>query len=308
MAHSRYVPDRGLAVRMGLTMFLLGLLYVVLCVALFFLFGNSPSGLILAVLVSGGLLWAQWYFSDKVALAGMRGRVVTPQEAPQLHAIVDRLCALADMPKPRVAVADLDIPNAFATGRSQKTAVVCATTGLMRRLDERELEAVLSHELSHVAHRDVTVMTVASFVAVLAGFITRSMLWSGMMGGRRRDNDNNAAVVFLVVMLVSIVTYVLSYLLIRALSRYRELAADRAGAYLTGLPSMLASALVKITGEMGRIPTRDLRAVEPYNAFFFAPAITDKFDIASLFSTHPPMEKRLAQLTKIAAELGRPMI
>ena len=306
MATSRYLPDRGLTARMGATMFMLGLLYVVLCVALFFLFGNSPSGLVLAVLISGGLLWAQWYFSDRMALAAMRGRVVTPEEAPQLHAIVDRLCALADMPKPQVAIADVDLPNAFATGRSPNRAVVCATTGLMRRVDEQELEAVLSHELSHVAHRDVTVMTVASFVAVLAGFMTRSMLWSSMFGGRRRDNDSNATLVFLVVMLVSVLVYAISYLLIRALSRYRELAADRAGAYLTGQPSKLASALVKITGEMGRIPTRDLREAEAYNAFFFAPAISDRFDLSSLFSTHPPLQKRLDQLGRISADLGRP--
>lgn len=307
MSKSRYLPDRGLSARMGLTMFLLGLLYVVLCVALFFLFGNSPSGLVLAVLISGGLLWAQWYFSDRMALAAMRGRVVTPEEAPQLHAIVDRLCALADMPKPQVAIADVDMPNAFATGRTPERAVVCATTGLMRRIDEQELEAVLSHELSHVAHRDVTVMTVASFVAVLAGFMMRSMMWSSMLGGgRRRDNDNNAALVFLVVMLVSVVVYAISYLLIRALSRYRELAADRAGAFLTGQPSKLASALVKITGEMGRIPTRDLREAQAYNAFFFAPAISDRFDLSSLFSTHPSLEKRLDQLNRISAQLGRP--
>jgi heat shock protein HtpX len=291
---------------MGVTIFLLGLLYVVLCVALFFLLGQSPGGLVLAVLISGGLLWGQWYFSDRVALRAMRARIVTPEEAPELHAIVDRLCAQANMQKPAVAIADTDIPNAFATGRSPKRAVVCATTGIMRRLEPRELEGVLSHELSHVAHRDVTVMTVASFVAVLAGFLFRSLLWSGAFGGgRRNDNNNNAAVVFLVVTLVSIVVYALSYLLIRALSRYRELAADRAGAYLTGMPSTLASALVKITGEMGRIPTKDLRSVEAYNAFFFAPAITEKFDLASLFSTHPPLQKRLAQLEQIAAELGR---
>ena len=307
MARTRFAPDRGLSARMGLTMFLLGLLYVVLIVTLFFAFGRTAGGALFAVLISGGLLWAQWYFSDRMALAAMRGRVVSPQQAPQLHAIIDRLCAVANMPKPRVAIADTDLPNAFATGRSPDRAVVCATTGLLRRLDAREVEAVLSHELSHVAHRDVTVMTVASFVAVLAGFMTRSMMWSGMMGGNRRDNNQNAAVVFLVVMLVSMIVYAVSYVLIRTLSRYRELAADRAGAYLTGQPSALASALVKITGEMGRIPTRDLRAAEPYNAFFFAPAITDKFDFSSMFSTHPPLRQRLEQLERISAELGRPM-
>lgn len=307
---SRFRSDPGLSARMGLTMFMLGVLYVVIFVALSFLFSRNGGygGVVLALLISGGMLWAQWYFSDRMALAAMRGRVVTPQEAPQLHAIVDRLCALADMPKPAVAIADVDMPNAFATGRSPSRAVVCATTGLMRRVDERELEAVLSHELSHVAHRDVTVMTIASFVAVLAGFMTRSLMWSGMYSGRgRRDNDSNQALVVLVVMLVSIVVYAISYLLIRALSRYRELAADRAGAYLTGQPSALASALMKITGEMGRIPTKDLRSAEAYNAFFFAPAIADKFSLTSLFSTHPSLEKRIDQLSKISAELGQPM-
>jgi heat shock protein HtpX len=282
---------------MGLTMFMLGLLYVVL-IGLVTAYTNLALGLI----VAAGALFAQWFFSDRIALYAMHGRVVTPEEAPQLHGIVDRLCALADMPKPTVAIADTDVPNAFATGRTPQRAVVCATTGLMRRLDERELEGVLSHELSHVAHRDVTVMTVASVVGVLAGFLTRIALYSGM--GRRRD-DNGAPAV-LVIVLVSIVVYALSFLLIRALSRYRELSADRAGAYLTGQPSALASALTKISGEMGRIPSRDLREAEPYNAFFFTPAAAPGFSLSSLFSTHPTLERRLEQLGAISGQLGRP--
>ena len=291
---------------MGLTMFLLGLLYVVLMAVVLYFFRASWF---VVLIIAGGLLWAQWYYSDQVALFGMRAREVSPGDGPQaaqLHAIVDRLCALADMPKPRVAIADTDLPNAFATGRDQKHAVVCATSGLMRRLTPEELEGVLSHELSHVAHRDVTVMTLASFVGVLAGLLTRSMMWSGMMGGgRRRGNDNNAAVAFLVIMVVSVVVYALSFILIRVLSRYRELAADRAGALLTGAPSALASALVKITGEMGRIPTRDLRRAEAFNAFFFTPAISPGFSLSSLFSTHPTLERRLAQLEKISLQMGR---
>jgi heat shock protein HtpX len=295
MSRSRYRSDRGLIARMGLTMFLLGLLFVVLgAVLTYYLRG---LGLILVI----GFLIAQWFFSDKLALYGMGGRIVTPEEAPELHGIVDRLCAIADMPKPKVAIADTDVPNAFATGRSPKNAVVCATTGIMRRLDDRELEGVLSHELSHVAHRDVTVMTIASFVGVLAGFLTRMVMFSGM--SRRRD-DNGPPVV-LIVLLVSIVVYAVSFLLTRALSRYRELAADRAGAFLTGQPSALASALVKISGDMGRIPARDLREAEPFNAFFFTPAISPGFSLSSLFSTHPPLEKRLDQLGRISAELGR---
>ena len=305
MARTRFRPDRGLTARMGVTMVLLGLLYIVIFAALAALFGGSTSGLVLALVISGGLLWAQWYFSDQMALRAMRGREVSPQEAPELHMMIDRLCAMADMPKPRVAIAHMDMPNAFATGRSPDRAVVCVTTGILRKLDRRELEAVLSHELSHVAHRDVTVMTVASFVAVLAGFMFRSMMWSGVGRGRR---DQNTAMIFLAVMVVSILVYAISYLLIRALSRYRELAADRAGAYLTGQPSALASALVKISGDMARIPDRDLRQVEAYNAFFFAPAFTKGFDFTSLFSTHPPTEKRLEQLGRISAELGRPMV
>jgi heat shock protein HtpX len=282
---------------MGMTMFLLGLLYVVL-IALVASYTNLALGLI----VAAGALFAQWFFSDRIALYAMHGKVVTPEEAPQLHGVVDRLCALADMPKPTVAIADTDVPNAFATGRTPQRAVVCATTGLMRRLDERELEGVLAHELSHVAHRDVTVMTVASVVGVLAGFLTRITLYSGM--GRRRDDSGAPAV--LVIILVSMVVYALSFLLIRALSRYRELSADRSGAFLTGQPSALASALTKISGDMGRIPSRDLREAEPYNAFFFTPAVAPGFSLSSLFSTHPPLERRLDQLSAISAQLGRP--
>jgi len=305
MARTRFAPDRGLVTRMLTTMFLLGLLYVAF--AAFFLYIGTPP--LLVLLIAAGFLFVQWYFSDRIALYAMHGREVTPEEAPQLHGLIDRLCALAGMPKPRVAIADTDVPNAFATGRSAQRAVVCVTTGLLRRLEPAELEAVLSHELSHVAHRDVTVMTVASFLGVLAGIITRFGLQAGLyggFGGRRRDNDNNGAMVFVLVLLVSAVVYGLSFLLIRALSRYRELSADRAGALLTGRPSTLASALTKITGDIARIPTRDLRAAEPFNAFFFAPAVSPGFSLSSLFSTHPPIEQRLEQLGRIAVELGRP--
>jgi len=300
MAHSRYLPDRGLTARMGGTIFLLGALFVVLGSVLVYYFSYW------GVIFIGGFLVVQWFYSDRIALYSMGGREVTPEEAPQLHAIVDRLCALADMPKPKVAIADTDVPNAFATGRSPQRAVVCATTGIMRRLDERELEGVLAHELSHVAHRDVTVMTLASFVGVLAGFLTRMTLYSGMFGGNRRNNDNGGAPAILIITLVSLVVYALSFLLTRTLSRYRELAADRAGAFLTAQPSALASALTKISGEMGRIPSKDLRQAEPFNAFFFAPAIAPGFSISTLFSTHPSLEKRLDQLAKISATLSRP--
>ncbi|WP_328327883.1 zinc metalloprotease HtpX [Kribbella sp. NBC_00382] len=295
---SRFKPDRGLTRRMVVTSFLLGLLYVAFVAALIALTKSA----VLAVVIAGGMLFAQYWFSDRIALYAMHGRIVTAEEAPQLHGVIDRLCALADMPKPRVAIADVDLPNAFATGRNPNNAVICVTTGIMRRLDADELEGVLAHELSHVAHRDVAVMTIASFLGVLAGLITRFGLYSGMGGGRR---DQNTAVIVLTVVAVSAVVYAISFLLTRALSRYRELAADRAGAMLTGRPSSLASALTKISGDIARIPARDLRQAEAFNAFFFAPAISGKgLSLSSLFSTHPPLETRLDRLGVLSRELG----
>lgn len=289
---------------MLITTFLLGLLYVVFTAVLLVLMKSA----LWAVVIAGGLLFAQYWFSDRIALYAMGGRAVTREQAPELHGVVDRLCALADMPKPTVAIADVDIPNAFATGRSQKRAVLCATTGLMSRLDTEELEGVLSHELSHVAHRDVAVMTIASFLGVLAGLITRIGLYSSFYGGvgRGRDREgDNTALLFMAVILVSAVVYALSFLLTRALSRYRELSADRSGALLTGRPSALASALTKVSGSIARIPTKDLRQAEPFNAFFFAPALAPGFSLSSLFSTHPPLEKRLNQLATLSRELGQ---
>jgi heat shock protein HtpX len=303
-SRSRFRSDPGLVARMTFTMFLLGALYVAVVAILI----ASHVSIGFVVVIAAGLLFVQYYFSDKMALYGMGGRIVTPEEAPELHGIVDRLCALADMPKPRVAIADTDIPNAFATGRNPKHAVVCATTGIMRRLDTEELEGVLSHELSHVAHRDVAVMTFASFLGMVAGLITRFAYYSGLFGGFEDDDREGGAAPLIVIMLVSMLVYVLSFLLTRALSRYRELSADRSGALLTGRPSALASALQKVTGDMARIPTRDLRAAEAFNAFFFTPALANGFSISSLFSTHPSLEKRLAQLAKISAELGQPAI
>lgn len=304
MARTRFAADRGLVSRMLFVMFLLGLLYVVFVGALIAV-GVSTA---LIVIVVGGFFLIQFFASDRIALFAMHGRVVTPEEAPELHAIVDRLCAMSNTPKPKVAIADSDVPNAFATGRSQKRAVVCATTGIMRRLDAEELEGVLAHEMSHVAHHDVAVMTIASFLGVLAGFITRIAFYSEMFGGggynRRGRNDQNTAMVAFFVMIVSAVVYAVSFLLIRALSRYRELSADRAGALLTGRPSALASALQKVTGAMGRIPTRDLRSAEAFNAFFFTPALANGVSLSSLFSTHPTLERRLQQLAEISRELG----
>ncbi len=310
MSTARNIPnDRGLTVRMFTTGLLMVILYGAV-IGLLIAFGLSFSVVLVFAAV---ILFVQYWFSDKIALFGMGGHEVTPEQAPQLHGVIDRLCAMADMKKPRVAIADTDVPNAFATGRSPNNAVVCATSGLMRRLDESELEAVLSHELSHVAHRDVAVMTIASFLGMVAGLITRIMLWTGLMGGfgggrnNNQGGQDNAALVELAVLAVSIVVYVISFMLTMALSRYRELAADRSGALLTGRPSALASALVKVTGEMSRIPTRDLRSSEAFNAFFFTPAIASKgVSLSTLFSTHPSLDQRLAQLSRIEAELGRP--
>ncbi|MGP3969086.1 zinc metalloprotease HtpX [Streptomyces sp. 6N223] len=296
MAHTRYAPDRGLTGRMVTTMFLIGLLYVIFVGVLIVALGKAWP---LIVLLVGGLFIVQFWFSDKIAAFSMGAKEVTPEQAPELHGAVDRLCALADMPKPRVAIADSDVPNAFATGRGRRNSLVCATTGLLRRLEPEELEGVLAHELSHVAHRDVAVMTIASFLGVMAGLITRMALWTGFAGGGR--NNNNP--MLLLIPLISALVYVISFLLTRLLSRYRELSADRAGALLTGRPSALASALTKVSGQMARIPTRDLRRAEPFNAFYFAPALSGK-SFSSLFSSHPTLEQRLDQLGRLSAQLG----
>lgn len=302
MARTRFPADRGLTTRMVLTMFLLGLLYVVF-IGVMIAIGTS---FVVVLVIAGGLLFAQYAFSDRIALFSMNAHEVSAADQPVLHGIIDRLCAMADMAKPRIAVADTDLPNAFATGRDPDHAVVAVTTGLLRRLDEPQLEAVLAHELSHVAHRDVMVMTIASFLGITAGLLTRFALYSGMFGGfgGRRRNEDQGPPVILVVLLVSVVVYAVSFLLTRALSRYRELSADRAAAVLTGRPSTLAAALVKISGEMSRIPTRDLRSAEPLNAFFFAPALAPGFSISSLFSTHPPLERRLEQLAAMERDHG----
>ena len=282
MARTRYATDRGLIVRMGGTMFLLGLVFTGFVIALYFVLfdysnrggSNSGSGgggiIVFVVLIAVAVAFGSYYWSDKIALRTSGARLVGPgdsRDAARLHGVVDRLCALADMPKPRVAIAPTAMPNAFATGRSSKVAVLCATQGLLDKLDDNEeLEGVLAHEMSHVAHKDVAVMTIASFLV-----------------------------------------YAVSFLLIRLLSRYRELSADRSGALLTGQPSKLASALVKVTGDMARIPTRDLRAAEPLNAFYFAPALSPRkgqISLSTLFSTHPSLEKRLAQLDKISKQLS----
>jgi len=312
-ARSRYAPDRGLTVRMTATMFLLGLVFVAF-VALIIgvMTATHQSGaaiVIVALLLGGGTAFISLFYSDKIALASAGAQIVTPQQAPKLHGIVDRLCALADMDKPVVAIAPTSMPNAFATGRNSKHAVLCVTDGLLNRsqLTDEELEGVLAHELSHVAHKDVQVMTVASLLAIVAGLLVRFAFYSELFGGGRRNNNQNAFPIILAIMVVSAVVYAVSFLLIRLLSRYRELAADRSGALLTGQPMVLASALQKVSQGMNRIPTQDLRAAEPLNAFYFAPAMKltgGGRSLSAVFSTHPSLDKRIEQLEKIQRELG----
>jgi len=312
-ARTRYAPDRGLTVRMTATMFLLGLVFVAFVAAIIGIgtayHASSAAIVLFAVVLGGGFAIGSLFYSDKIALRTAGAVEVTPQEAPELHGIVDRLCALADMPKPRVAISNTDLPNAFATGRSADHAVLCVTTGLMRRLNPDELEGVIAHEMSHVAHKDVQVMTAASFLAVIAALLIRVSFYGELFGGggRGRNNNQNALPILLVIMLVSIVVYAVSFLLIRMLSRYRELSADRSGALLTGQPSALKSALIKVSTDMARIPTRDLRAAEGLNAFFFAPAmkLNAGASLSKVFSTHPSLERRLAELDKVQQQLNR---
>jgi heat shock protein HtpX len=301
MKRKAYGRDAGLSLRMLATSGLLGLLYVGFAVVLFQVLNVGLVPMILIVVAIG---FFQYYTSDKLALAASGAKIVERDEAPELHAMVERLCAMADLPKPRVALIDTDVPNAFATGRSPKHAAVAVTTGLWRRLEPREVEGVLAHELSHVANRDVLIMTVASFFAMLAALLTRFGLYGGMFGGGGRDRDSNGPPIWLIIMLVSLVTYVISFVLIRMISRYREYAADRGSALITGAPEYLMSALQKIASDMYRIPQRDLREVEGMNAFFIIPTNV-KSAAGELFMTHPPLEKRLAALERIAREMGR---
>jgi heat shock protein HtpX len=303
MKRKAYGRDGKLTLRMLATGGLLGLLYVVFGVVLFQILN---VGLIPMLVIIVGLAFFQYYTSDKLALAASGAKIVERDEAPELHAMVERLCAMADLPKPRIAVVDTDVPNAFATGRNPKHAAVAVTNGLWRRLEPKEIEGVLAHELSHIANRDVLVMTVASFFAMLAAMLTRFGLYAGMWGGGGNRNNNNNVPVWLIVFAVSIITYVISWVLIRTISRYREYAADRGSALITGAPEYLMSALQKISSEMFRIPQRDLREVEGMNAFFIIPASV-KRATSELFMDHPPLEKRLAALGQIAREMGRPV-
>jgi heat shock protein HtpX len=306
MKRRSYGRDTQLSLRMFLTGGLLGLLYVFFALALFYA-ANFQLVPVLVIVV--GLAVVQYWTSDKLALKASGARIVTPEEAPDLHQMVERLCAMADLPKPRVDVIPTDVPNAFATGRNPKNSAVAVTEGLWRRLDPPEVEAVLAHELSHIANRDVLIMTLASFFAMVAALITRWGMYMGMFGGfggGRRDNNNNGVPVWLVIFVVSIVTYVLSYVLIRTISRYREYAADRGSALITGAPENLMSALQKIASGITLIPQRDLREVAGMNAFFIVPT-NWRQQVGELFMDHPPLEKRLAALSQIAREMGKPV-
>jgi heat shock protein HtpX len=302
MKRKAFGRDAGLSARMLLTTFLLGALYVVFAVVLIQVL---DVGLVPMLLIVVGLAVFQYYTSDKLALAASGAKVVAPEQAPELHAMVDRLCAMSDLPKPRVAVIPTDVPNAFATGRSPKHSAVAVTEGLWRRLSPQEVEGVLAHELSHIANRDVLIMTLASFFAMLAAVLMRFGMFGGMFGGGDRNREGGAPV-WLIIFVVSLLTYVISFVLIRTISRYREYSADRGAALITGAPEQLMSALQKIASDIMRIPQRDLRQVESMNAFFIIPTSV-KSSVAELFATHPPLEKRLARLAAIAQEMGRPV-
>jgi heat shock protein HtpX len=308
MASTRFLTDRGLTARMTLVMFLLGALFVALIVGLMYAADGSGYGRLAPLIgIAGiGIAWFQWYSSDTIALKAMRAREVTPEEAPELHGVIDRLCALADMPKPRVAISYTDLPNAFATGRSPSHSAVCVTTGILDRLTAEEIEGVLAHELSHVAHRDVLVMTLAASAGIAAGMLTRGAQYGAMFGGGRDRRDSNGPPFWLIALVISLVVYAVSFFLTRLLSRYRELCADRSGAFLTQKPGALASALTKISGDVAAIPQRDLREVSSMNAFFITPAVSG-MTLRTLTATHPSLEQRLEQLAKVAAELGKPM-
>jgi heat shock protein HtpX len=281
-------------------MFLLGALYVAFFVALL-AFTNIGIGFLIVIM--GVLAFVQYYTSDKIALAASGAKIVERDDAPELHDMVERLCAMADLPKPRVAVVPTDVPNAFATGRNPKNSVVAVTEGLWYRLSKPEVEGVLAHELSHIGNRDVAIMTVSSFFAMVAALLMRIGLFSGMFGGRDRSGGTP---VWLIMFLVAMLTYVISYVLILMISRYREYAADRGAALITGAPENLMSALQRIAGQIQQIPQRDLREVQGMNAFFIVPTNV-KASFAELFMTHPPLEKRLARLAAIARDMGRPV-
>lgn len=295
-----YGRDTQLTVRMFVTMFLLAAVYIGFLVVIGVVLSSYGYGLAPLFLFAAIFLGVQYYFSDKLVLWSMGARQVSPSQAPELHAIVDRLSALVDLPKPKVAVINTSMPNAFATGRGPKSAVVAVTTGLMEQLDRPELEAVLAHEITHVKNRDMAVLTIASFLSTVAFLIMRSFMFAGM--GRRRGGKDNSGAAIILIYIAALAVWVISFFLIRALSRYREYAADRGSSIITGSPSQLSSALLKISGMMGRIPTKDLRNADAMNAFFIVPAAGGS-SFMELFSTHPSVEKRIERLKKLEQQM-----
>lgn len=286
--------DWGLTSRVWLTMFLLFILYLVFMTILL-AFG---VGLWFIVILAVGMGLIQYFFSDKLVLWSTGARIVEADEYPELHQTVEKLCKEADLPMPKIAIMPSPVPNAFATGRNPKHAVVACTDSIMRLLNKDELEAVLAHELSHVKNRDILTMTMASFIAMIASMIMQSFFFSALFGGNNRENGGS----WIIVWIVSIIVYALSTILILALSRFREFAADRGSAYITRNPRALISALNKISGRMEAVPPQAKAKVESANAFFIIPALSGN-TIMELFSTHPPLEKRIANLEKVEAEL-----
>ena len=291
----KWERDLGLQGRMLFTMFLLAVVYLSFLAFLSY-YGTPPIFMILFV---GFFMAIQYFYSDKMVLWTTGAHIVSESEAPQLHGMITRLCAIADLPKPQVAIVRTQVPNAFATGRSKNNAVVAVTTGILDKLSPAELEAVLAHELSHVKNRDMAVMTIASFLSTVAFYFVRYSLYFGNMGGDRRRDGGSTVLVWL----ISIAVWVVSFILIRALSRYREFSADRGAAIITGQPANLASALMKISGVMDRVPSEDLRKMEGMNAFFTVPALSGS-SLMDIFSTHPSVEKRIAKLEKMQQEMS----
>lgn len=286
--------DFGLSMRMTLTLILIGALYLGFLSVLYYLGVDFISLMAIAALMLG----AQYFFSDKLVLASTGAKIVSPDQAPELHAIIERLCSISGLPKPKVAIVPTDVPNAFATGRNNRNSVVAVTNGLLRRLNAEELQAVLGHELSHIKNRDMAVMTIASFLSTVAHFMMTSLVFGGFGDNRQRKGIGGMALVYI----VSLVVYVLGLLLTRMLSRYRELAADRGSVFMTGKPSTMISALLKISGMMERVPKRDLRSTEGLNQFYIVPALTGA-SLLELFATHPSLTKRIRELEKLERQL-----
>lgn len=296
---SHWPADPGLSLRMFLTMVILGAIYLGFLTVLYWM----GVDLTMLMVIAAVMLGIQYFFSDKLVLMSSGAKVVTPEQAPRLHAIVDRLCAETGLPKPRVAIVPTDVPNAFATGRSQRHSVIAATQGLLNRLNEDEIVAVLAHELSHVKNRDVAVMTIASFLSTVAYYFIMSFMYGGMGRGSGGSDQRRNTGGLVIVYAISMVVYVVSLLLTRLLSRYRELAADRGSAFITRRPSTLISALLKISGQMERMPKQDLRSEEGLNQFFIVPALTGR-SIMELFATHPSLEKRIRQLERLERSMS----